>query len=664
MSANDVMRKRVKRKTGKACCDKRYYVVKYDGNDPAAQGGQQDPTYYRENTTVRVFSSGTITLVGYAFVSWNTKPNGSGKTYQPGDAFTIIADTFLYAQWRPVFQVLYDTNNVNAIGGQVDPVLYSIGDTVTVLDQGTIYSTVFGYVFSIWQDGEGVYYTPGDTFVLTGNITLYANYLYSPDTYDPSGLPSDYFVPMRRSGSLTSAPVTVYNALSVATHTISLPAKVLNNGFLTFTQSGFFYDGASTRQFFPTIARASDFTTYVASTITLPSTIYNADDTTTFTSGHFGGNDVILTKYSVTGQAEWVASVHSDGGGAETMVNVETDPFNNAYVYGTHITGNDLKAYNADGTLYPITIDSTLGEAFNGFIVKYSPNGFVLGVASLQGASNQIFNKAVVDASYVYIAGNTFTNVVPNFVNGAATFALNDVGISSSEGFILKLSGLGDSSPPVWYVRVTSTGIDVGASVAVDSTGNIFGMYTSNIGASIDFYDAGDVVTIQGTAVNTIANSRLTALAKYDSNGMVQWVAAFNTANVVAGQQRLTVDASGNSYVMIRSSSSILVTDSMGTTTLAVPPTFSDVNFFIKLDPNGVYVDSAIITQSLLHKVTLLNNTFYVDYIYNATTTNGITTIFYGATQLDVGEVGKPIGSMLLKFTPTLVPSVVGFCAQ
>ena len=669
MSANDVARKRVKEKTGKACCNTLYYQVLYDGNDPEAQGSQQDYSYYRENVTVTVFPSGTLILDGYRFWRWNTEPDGSGRTFYPGDTFTILSNVTLYAQWRPLFEVVYDKNNVNATGGQIDSNLYIIGDTVTVLDKGTIYSTVFGYVFTHWMDGEGLVYNPGDTFVLAGPTTFFAQYEYLPDEYDPSGLPDNYFVPMQRSASGTAAPVTVYNASSIATNTITLSGKVLNNGFLVFDPNGFFYDGAATRQTFTMVARAPDFTTYVASTITLPSIVYNTDDTIEFTSGHFGGNDVILTKYSVTGVALWVASVHSDAGGNETLLNVETDPYNNAYICGNHTSGNALKAYNADGTLYPITIDSTSGQATNGFIVKYSPDGFVLGVASLQGTNNQNINKAMaVDASNVYLAGNTSTNIVPIFVNGTTSYPLNDVGINSSEGFILKLSGLGDSSPPVGYARVTSAGNDVGASIAVDATGNMFGMYTSNIGASIDFYDAGNIITIQGTAVNTIANSRLTALAKYDSSGVVQWVVAFNSANVVAGQQRLIVDASGNSYAMIRALSSVIVTDSAATlTTLSLPPTFTDVNFFIKLDPNGVYVDAARITQSVLYKVNLFNNTVYGDYFYNTVpppNTNGITTIFYGGTQLQVGVLGKPVGSMLLKFTLALVPSIVGFCAQ
>ncbi len=38
---------------------------------------------------------------GYVFSGWNTKPNGSGKEYSPGQGITLTKDLTLYAQWLP-----------------------------------------------------------------------------------------------------------------------------------------------------------------------------------------------------------------------------------------------------------------------------------------------------------------------------------------------------------------------------------------------------------------------------------------------------------------------------------------------------------------------------------------------------------------------------------
>ena len=38
---------------------------------------------------------------GYVFSGWNTKPNGSGDKYDPGQSITLTKDLTLYAQWSP-----------------------------------------------------------------------------------------------------------------------------------------------------------------------------------------------------------------------------------------------------------------------------------------------------------------------------------------------------------------------------------------------------------------------------------------------------------------------------------------------------------------------------------------------------------------------------------
>ncbi len=41
------------------------------------------------------------TLDGYVFLGWNTKPDGSGEKYTPGQSITLTKDLTLYAQWSP-----------------------------------------------------------------------------------------------------------------------------------------------------------------------------------------------------------------------------------------------------------------------------------------------------------------------------------------------------------------------------------------------------------------------------------------------------------------------------------------------------------------------------------------------------------------------------------
>jgi len=77
--------------------------VTYDGN-----GGLYrtlDGNLYPAGTSATVMENG-FRYDGADFIGWNTKPDGSGTEYQPGDALSITEDTTLYAQWslHPVAQ--------------------------------------------------------------------------------------------------------------------------------------------------------------------------------------------------------------------------------------------------------------------------------------------------------------------------------------------------------------------------------------------------------------------------------------------------------------------------------------------------------------------------------------------------------------------------------
>lgn len=63
-----------------------FYSFLYDGR--GADGSTTDPTHYFEKDTATVAENG-FTKAGYVFDSWNTKADGTGKTYKPGDKIKI-----------------------------------------------------------------------------------------------------------------------------------------------------------------------------------------------------------------------------------------------------------------------------------------------------------------------------------------------------------------------------------------------------------------------------------------------------------------------------------------------------------------------------------------------------------------------------------------------
>ena len=75
------------------------FFVTYHAN--GGIGTQTDPNNpYTGGQVVTVLDTGTIVYDRHVFTHWNTMPDGTGISYNPGDDFTITADVVLYAQWK------------------------------------------------------------------------------------------------------------------------------------------------------------------------------------------------------------------------------------------------------------------------------------------------------------------------------------------------------------------------------------------------------------------------------------------------------------------------------------------------------------------------------------------------------------------------------------
>lgn len=82
-----------------------YYEVTYDPNYPTgaeiAGTVPKDTNDYTYNSKVSVRgNTGDLKAGTYTFISWNTKADGTGTMYLPGNTFNIKEDTILYAQWK------------------------------------------------------------------------------------------------------------------------------------------------------------------------------------------------------------------------------------------------------------------------------------------------------------------------------------------------------------------------------------------------------------------------------------------------------------------------------------------------------------------------------------------------------------------------------------
>jgi hypothetical protein len=78
------------------------YEVRYHGN--GHDGGTVPPAGHADfGGIVLAADPGSLTKTDHAFDGWNTKPDGSGTAYAPGDPIVLGAeDITLFAQWRTV----------------------------------------------------------------------------------------------------------------------------------------------------------------------------------------------------------------------------------------------------------------------------------------------------------------------------------------------------------------------------------------------------------------------------------------------------------------------------------------------------------------------------------------------------------------------------------
>lgn len=97
------------------------YTVSYNANE--GSGAPTSQTKWKDQALT--LSSTKPTRTGYTFVNWNTKSDGSGKSYSAGGSYTENSAATLYAIWREnILTVIY-------YGNKADGCKYK-GDVVSI----------------------------------------------------------------------------------------------------------------------------------------------------------------------------------------------------------------------------------------------------------------------------------------------------------------------------------------------------------------------------------------------------------------------------------------------------------------------------------------------------------------------------------------------------
>ncbi len=159
------------------------YTVAYNANGGSGAPSSQVKIY----ATALTLSSSKPTRNGYIFVNWNTKADGTGKSYAAGASYTSNAAVTLYAQWKVnTYSIAFNSNGAS---GSMSNLSMTYG-TAKNLTANAFTKT--GYTFTGWNtkaDGSGTMYADKASVKnLTSSngatVTLYAIWKKnSVDTY-------------------------------------------------------------------------------------------------------------------------------------------------------------------------------------------------------------------------------------------------------------------------------------------------------------------------------------------------------------------------------------------------------------------------------------------------------------------------------------------------
>jgi len=238
-------------------------------------------------------------------------------------------------------------------------------------------------------------------------------------------------------------------------------------------------------------------------------------------------HDIFLSKFDSNGNHIW--SKRYGGNGIDITSSIAIDKSNNIFITGYFLS----QSINFGGYNLINISENCYGEypCLDLFLVKLDSDGNHLWSKSFGGSGDDYGNSVSVDSSgNVHITGYFWSSTI-DFGGGA----LKNASAGYSDIFLAKFDSNGNH---LWSKRFGGSSDDLGSSVSVDSSGNVY--ITGNFKSStIDF----------GGGTLTNAGGKDIYLAKFDSNGNHLWSKRFG-GNDDDYVQSVSVDSSGNVYII------------------------------------------------------------------------------------------------------------------
>jgi len=152
------------------------YKLKYDGNGKDSGMVPIDNNQYKLGKIIITADYKGLFRKGHSGSGWNTKKEGDGKAYSPGDTIEIAGNVTLYAIWSVnKYTVGYNGNGYTS-GGLPEQNEFDYNRKITAVKIGNLERA--GYLFVSWNstaDGKGFAVKPDSTFNMPdSNVTLFA----------------------------------------------------------------------------------------------------------------------------------------------------------------------------------------------------------------------------------------------------------------------------------------------------------------------------------------------------------------------------------------------------------------------------------------------------------------------------------------------------------
>jgi hypothetical protein len=495
-----------------------------------------------------------------------------------------------------------------------------------------------------------------------------------------------------------ATPIQIYDNSNVLVKTIA-PPDCTNNGFIQYSMDKLTWSISLKYIFNTKVVSTSQFATYLACNVNGPVTL---NTPLPITNSYNGGIPIMVAKFNPDGNAAWISNIFSTGAALELIKGIVSDPSGNVYVFGSHPAGNNLFITDTNGCIYLNPIDNSpfydpttgLPNESNAYIIKYDPNGVLLGIATLKGVYTQTIESVFIDpvTNIVYVAGSStslqygptlrgFNNEVVEIPNIGRAFivAINNVGSDDIVPYyaILASGVIIDTSFEQRDVPGSASAVQVGC----DALGYVFALFSVTY-ENFALYAPNSVSSFQTlTMVDTVRSMVLVSYNAVASS--IEFINLFSSNPSVSNNHQFcvtTIDQPGffgASFV-----SGIFFNCNVQNTLLKYvigPPEFyyyydlpvgvSQAEFIFQIieAESGLEsgVGNVVISNSTIFSMQLSDRVIYVGFsytdvcnIYKNIYDDGTETFVYQIT-LTVSGTGES-GTAVVKFdtglqTPTLV---------